>query len=136
MASPGTQGAQPLEVYIRYQLHVCRLRNVLYLLSELHAGVLSGQPLKWIDMPHYTDYRCTVCGLECERDVLVVKKINFAAMGAGGKVVRSRTKAWLCDTCLPKDPDWNAEPYSSAPGLKSAALERVRAAEGRPGETR
>lgn len=61
----------------------------------------------------------------------MVKKVNFSAVGAGAKIVRSRTVAWLCDECLPKDPDYNAEAFKGAPGLKSPALERVRAAEAR-----
>lgn len=80
-------------------------------------------------MPHYSDYRCTPCGRVTERELLYVKKVTFSEMGAGGKVVRSRTVDWICDECIEKDPEYNSEPYVNAPGLKSPALERVRKAE-------
>lgn len=76
-------------------------------------------------MPHYTDYRCGQCGKTCLRDLLVVKKIVFAKLGAGGKTVRSRTKVWLCPDCLEVDPDYKTQAFD-APGMKSGPLERVR----------
>ena len=82
-------------------------------------------------MPHYTEYKCGVCNRVTERDLLVVKKAVFSQMGAGGKVLRSRTIEWKCDECLEKDTEWNTLPYTNAPGQKSAPLERVRAAEAR-----
>lgn len=83
-------------------------------------------------MPHYSEYKCRgpgSCGRHTERELLTVKKVVFTVMGAGGKVLKSRTVAWLCDECVEKDPEYTSEPYANAPGLKSPALERVRAAE-------
>lgn len=78
-------------------------------------------------MPHYTDYRCMSCGRETLRELLTVKKVVFAAMGAGGKIVKSRTLGYLCDECIKNDPEYQLEAYKSAPGMKSEPLERVRA---------
>lgn len=80
-------------------------------------------------MPSYTEYKCSCCGRETERILLTVKTIVFKAMGAGAKVHRSRVAEWLCDECLPKDVDWNRQPFRGTPGLTSEALERVRAAQ-------
>ena len=83
-------------------------------------------------MPHYTQYKCS----ECEREFpngtgLVRKKIDFQEIGAGGRTIRSRVKAWLCkDKCMPADPDFNL-PAFRAPGSQSPALERVRKAQSR-----
>lgn len=80
-------------------------------------------------MPGYTDYICSACGRETLRDLLVAKKISFTGLGSGAKTIRTRTVAWVCDECIEVDVDWNRPAYSGAPGMKSAALERVRAAE-------
>ena len=87
-------------------------------------------------MPHYTEYRCTGadCGKVTLRELLTAKKVNFSPIGPGAKIIRSRTVAWLCDECLEKDVDYNAQAFKAAPGLKSPALERVRAAEERNGD--
>jgi ribosomal protein L37AE/L43A len=80
-------------------------------------------------MPHFSDYKCTKCNRETLKQLLMAVKVQFTGLGAGAKVVRSRTIAWLCDECLEEDAYWNMPAYSSAPGMKSAPLERVRAAE-------
>lgn len=60
-------------------------------------------------------YRCTVCKETKDREDLVAKKINFVKLGVGGRLVRSRTKHWLCPECLEDDPDWDLEDFR-APG--------------------
>lgn len=80
-------------------------------------------------MPHYTEYRCGACGQVTLRDLLVAKKVVFTGLGAGAKILKSRTVGWLCNECIELDEDYKLEKYSTAPGHKSASLERVRAAE-------
>lgn len=60
-------------------------------------------------------YRCTVCDTVTERELLLAKKINFVGIGAGGKLVRSRTKHWMCPKCVSADEDWNLKDFK-APG--------------------
>ncbi len=80
-------------------------------------------------MPHYSDYKCSECGDKVPDGThLLAKKVDFKEVG--GRVVRSRTVAWLCKAkCAPLDPDYN-RPAFKAPGMKSAPLERVRNARG------
>lgn len=80
-------------------------------------------------MPHYTDYRCSECGRETLRELLIAVKVQFTPLGPGAKVIRSRTIAWKCNECIEDDPYWNLEAFSGAPGMKSTPLERVREAE-------
>lgn len=84
-------------------------------------------------MPHYTEYLCTNCGQYTERELLTVKKVVFTEMGSGGKVLKSRTIGWLCNDCIEDDEHYNLDAYTTAPGLKSPGLERVRAAERKEG---
>lgn len=84
-------------------------------------------------MPHYSDYRCTKCNQPTLKALLTVKKVVFSPIGAGTKITKSRTVEWLCNECLELDPDWNREKFNGSPGLKSPALERVRALENDPG---
>jgi len=85
-------------------------------------------------MPHYTDYRCTVCSRVTFKELLVVKKAVFQPLGAGAKIIRSRTVAWLCDECVELDEDYQREAFGSQ-GHKSPSLERVRALQVRQGES-
>ena len=79
-------------------------------------------------MPHYTEYQCSVCGDVRERADLACKRVNFQDLGPGSRVIRSRTVAWVCkDKCMKIDPDYQ-RPAFDAPGMKSGALQRVRAA--------
>ncbi len=80
-------------------------------------------------MPHYSEYRCGCCGQITLRELLVAKKVVFTHLGSGAKIVKSRTVGWLCNECVEKDEDFQIEKFGAAPGHKSAALERVRAAE-------
>lgn len=80
-------------------------------------------------MPHYTEYRCIECGQQTLRELLVAKKVVFSPIGAGTKIIKSRTVGWFCNECIEKDEDWQREKFTSAPGHKSAARERVRAIE-------
>lgn len=57
-------------------------------------------------MPRLRRYVCTFCLTETDRKDLLVKKVLFTEMGAGGKLVRSRVVNWLCPNCTVKDPDW------------------------------
>lgn len=90
-------------------------------------------------MPHYTQYKCAEpplgCGRETLRDLLTVMKVVFTEMGQGGKILRSRTVGWLCDECVEKNDYWNLQAFTSAPGMKSEPLERVRAAQRKHDET-
>lgn len=76
-------------------------------------------------MPHYTDYRCSVCCQITLKSLLVVKKAVFQPLGSGAKIIKSRTISWLCNECVEKDEDYQREAFD-APGHKSAPLERVR----------
>lgn len=58
-------------------------------------------------MTRFRDYRCTRCGTPTARGSLVVKKVSFARMGEGAKLIRSRVLDWLCPSCTVADPDWN-----------------------------
>lgn len=59
------------------------------------------------------EYACTRCGAAVDdRDKLTVKKVEFRAMGSGGRTFKSRVLGWLCPTCLKGDGDWNREPYT------------------------
>lgn len=69
-------------------------------------------------------YTCTNCGENKERDELVVKRVQFATMGAGYKTIKSRTTAWLCQACREADPAWNQEFIFSAPGMVDVAPSR------------
>ncbi len=80
-------------------------------------------------MPHYSEYRCGTCQQVTLRELLVAKKVVFTGLGAGAKIIKSRTVGWVCDECVEKDPDFNIEKYAAAPGHKSAPLERVRLAQ-------
>lgn len=53
------------------------------------------------------DYACTRCGKEHPRSDLVAKVASFRELGVGGRLVRSRTVAWLCENCMVYDPDYN-----------------------------
>jgi len=74
---------------------------------------------------HYTDLECGKCKQKTLRELLYAKVVSFRSF-ENNRVVKSRTTIWLCNECVKNDPDWNMEPYKSAPGLVSPALERVR----------
>lgn len=82
-------------------------------------------------MPHYSDYRCGVCGKEFFKDLLLAKKMVWVKLGAGGRIIKSRTVIWQCPECRTADPDWNRDAYTASPGAKSPALENVRAMQGK-----
>lgn len=63
-------------------------------------------------------YACSNCRAVTNREKLTVKKVIFAKIGAGGRIRKSRTLAWLCFDCLKTDADWNIERFD-APGLKA-----------------
>lgn len=52
------------------------------------------------------EYKCTKCHKPTPREQLVVKKIMFLGMGAGGRTMRTRVRDWLCPQCVTKDNDW------------------------------
>lgn len=84
-------------------------------------------------MAHYAEERCTECRLTCSKILLTAKRIQFTEVTNHKKVLKSRVVAWLCEKCRDADPDWQLEAREAAPGLKSPALERVRAAQTREG---
>lgn len=59
------------------------------------------------------EYRCTQCSNPHGRDELTVKRVQFRAMGARGKVKVTRVIAWLCDDCLVKDDVYNQHSYKT-----------------------
>lgn len=61
-------------------------------------------------------YKCSRCDKASGRDALIVKRVQFREMGAGGKVRMTRVTAWLCESCLDADPDHAIPAYESAPG--------------------
>lgn len=63
-------------------------------------------------MPRETDYVCSRCHTETDRELLTVKKVSFVEMGVGGRTLQSRVVAWLCPSCVKEDPDWNREPFT------------------------
>lgn len=77
-------------------------------------------------MPHYNEYRCSVCRNHCSPELLTTKSIVFKEMKPPKKTKRSRVVLWLCRACLGLDPDFAVDAYSS-PGHTSTALERVKA---------
>lgn len=62
-------------------------------------------------------YRCSACGASKDRDSLFVKRVYFATMGVKYKILKSRTVAWLCESCRDADPHWTQE-FSQSPGFK------------------
>lgn len=84
-------------------------------------------------MPHYSEYKCTECKQVTLKKLLYAKKVVFSPIGAGTKIIKSRTVAWLCNECIELDPDYQREAFNKSPGLKSPALERVRAIENNGG---
>ena len=80
-------------------------------------------------MPHFSDYKCSACQRETLRNLLIAVKVQFTPLGPGARVLRSRTISWLCNECIEENEYWNLPAFSGAPGMKSAPLERVRAAE-------
>lgn len=81
-------------------------------------------------MPQYSQDRCSNCDNKTSPELLAIKRVQFLDRTNNKKILKSRVVAWLCESCLNKDEDWNREAYSS-PGHDSPALERVRAARGR-----
>lgn len=66
------------------------------------------------------EYVCSECGNVTDRDLLVVKKVQYQELGLKPMTLRSRSVAWLCPKCVARDPHWRQEPYSS-PGMAAAA---------------
>lgn len=63
-------------------------------------------------------YACSVCGQIVGRSNLVVKRATFMEVGKGGRLIRTRTVAWLCrKQCLEADPDWTQPAYAGSPGM-------------------
>lgn len=62
------------------------------------------------------EYACSGCGKVTKRELLVVKKVQFQELGVKPLTLRSRSVAWLCPTCVARDPHWRQDPYAS-PGM-------------------
>lgn len=62
------------------------------------------------------DYSCSDCGGRSTREDLMAKRVSFTTIGSTPKTVRSRTVKWLCEVCMMRDPDFNLDPRTSAPG--------------------
>lgn len=63
-------------------------------------------------------YQCDNCGIKATKSGLKVKRIQFKEMGEGGPVLKTRTVAWLCLSCMESDPDYNRPPFTASPGLR------------------
>lgn len=70
-------------------------------------------------MPFAGEYKCSLCGKQEQRDMLVSKKVMFQELGVKPRVFRSRVVGWYCPQCVAKDPDWKQPSYSS-PGMQTA----------------
>jgi hypothetical protein len=66
-------------------------------------------------------YVCGVCGRAVGRENLVVQRTQFLEMGINGKLLKTRTRGWICrnveNNCLDKDAEWKADRYTGSPGL-------------------
>jgi len=49
----------------------------------------------------------------------MVKRVQFREMGARGKVIMTRTLAWLCRPCLGRDAEWGRPAFTAAPGTEA-----------------
>lgn len=70
----------------------------------------------------HIEYRCTSCGIETNREDLTVKRVSFQTMGVRFKMLKSRNRAWLCQSCLEQDDDWNAPKFATAPGMTKTRI--------------
>lgn len=68
-------------------------------------------------------YACSSCKEERERDDLIVKRVQYKEMGVSGRLLITRTVAWLClikgadgRSCLERDEHYHREKYADAPG--------------------
>lgn len=55
------------------------------------------------------DYRCTACNKQTPKADLAAKTVTFRELGYSKPLIRSRTVAWLCKSCMGLDPDFNLE---------------------------
>ena len=80
------------------------------------------------------EYVCAECGREVGRPNLLRKKVEFRELGESGRLVKSRTVAWLCRipqedgtlSCVDKDPDYNRHYFADAPGMADTDMARER----------
>lgn len=63
---------------------------------------------------------CSKCGQKFPRELLTVKRVTFHEFGKNGRMIKSRTSAWLCPKHRDEDPDWIAEPYEQQRKVKEA----------------
>jgi hypothetical protein len=78
------------------------------------------------------EYVCSNCGRDVGRDNLRVKTVSFREMGRNGRVIQSRSVAWLCVVprriprtdgltmvpgCLYTDEGFDREKYTDSPGM-------------------
>lgn len=64
-------------------------------------------------MPYKGSYKCTSCGGQPGREELTSVVVQFKPLGAGARVLKSRTTDWLCSDCLKKNPIWNLSKYDA-----------------------
>lgn len=74
-------------------------------------------------MPFVSEYKCSECGEKTPVNELLAKRVIFRQMGDFGRTVKGRVVAWLCPSCLEKDPVWRDESRSS---IQSTAMKRVK----------
>lgn len=58
-----------------------------------------------------SDFKCTKCGKDTDRDDLMVKRVQFRDMGETGAIRKTRVTDRLCPDCLNLDPDWQRKPW-------------------------
>lgn len=72
-------------------------------------------------------YTCSECGTERPRSEFITKRVQFKDMGTDGKVITTRTVAWLCKakepatgkSCWERDPDFGRAAWLDAPGTRA-----------------
>lgn len=62
-----------------------------------------------------------------QRDNLRAKRVQFLKLGRNGRVIHSRVIAFLCLSCIEKDPDYQRPRLAASPGMADTRLSREQA---------
>jgi hypothetical protein len=73
------------------------------------------KPIKQKSRRQY-DLSCDKCKQQFPRAKLFVRRVQFVQLGMNGKVMRSRTTDWLCESCMGEHPDYNRTAHRDSPG--------------------
>lgn len=55
------------------------------------------------------DYRCDTCKRSTPRSKLAAKRVHYTTVSRPPRAIRSRTVAWLCESCMKEEPEFNVE---------------------------